>query len=91
MPNVAVAWLSKEDWPRWRALDPALVPYDLWLVNTNRLADQAERSGASVVKVALNPDDFVEWCKVHGQSPNERISRSNYSAYLIHPQGGRAN
>ena len=34
-PRIAVAWLLKEDWIRWRAIDPELPAYGRWLEKIN--------------------------------------------------------
>jgi hypothetical protein len=42
MPTkVAVAWLRKEDWPRWRLIDPELPPHAEWHIKNRRRHEDA--------------------------------------------------
>jgi len=77
MMKVAVAWLRKEDWPRWQEIDPELLPYDRWLSKINQAIAAAERTGVVAEKVVVEPDAFVQWCDAHGKAIS---SRAEYAA-----------
>lgn len=75
--KVAIAWLRKEDWPRWQAIDPNLPPYDRWHSKISTAIELAERAGADTEKVTIDPDEFVSWCKANNCS----VTRENRAAY----------
>ena len=76
---VAVAWLHERDWQRWQSIDGELLPYAGWLRKTESLIVQAQLGGALVVKILVDPDSFVAWCKASGKAIN-RQSRALYAA-----------
>ena len=76
---MAVAWLRERDWQRWQSIDDQLLPYEGWLRKTESLIVQAERGGTRVVKILVDPDSFVAWCKASGKAIN-RQSRALYAA-----------
>ena len=77
--RIAVAWLLKEDWPRWQAIDSELPPYDRWLEKINQGVARAEAAGATAEKVTVDPDVFSEWCTSQGKAI-DRNTRSEYAA-----------
>lgn len=77
--KIAVAWLRKEDWPRWQAIDPELPPYDRWLARITHGMAEAERKGIAAEKITVDPDTFAAWCKAEGK-PVHRDTRAAYAA-----------
>jgi hypothetical protein len=83
MIAMAVAWMNKQDWPRWLAIDPEFQPdYDHWLKRTEAAVKEIEATGAFVEKVIIDPDEFVEWCRINGRKVNSR-GRSAYAALTL--------
>jgi hypothetical protein len=77
--EIAVAWLRKEDWPRWHAIDRELPPYDQWLAKIDRAISETERKGKVAIKVDIDPEAFVQWCKSNGKKI-DRNTRAEYAA-----------
>ncbi|MCK1693678.1 hypothetical protein [Bradyrhizobium sp. 144] len=83
MIGVAVAWMRKEDWPRWLAIDPNFQPdYDHWLKRMNAAVQRLEAEGKLCEKVEIDPDEFLDWCRLNGckVEPN---SRATYAAQIL--------
>ncbi len=58
MTKIAVAWLRKEDWPRWHEIDSGLPPYDRWLETINHGIAIADAGGATAVQVKVGKAGF---------------------------------
>lgn len=84
MPKVyvAIAWLRKEDWPRWQAIDPDLPSYDRWLGKIEVAIREIEKRGQVAEKVIVNADDFVAWCQANKREI-ERNARAQFAAELL--------
>jgi hypothetical protein len=80
--KAAIAWLLKEDWQRWQAIDAELPPYDQWLTKINQAISEVERKGMTTEKVPVDPDVFSDWCKSTGK-PINRNTRSEYAATAL--------
>lgn len=78
----ALAWLRKEDWSRWQAIDSNLPTYDKWLSKMGIVSKEIEKRGHIAEKVIVNPDDFVAWCQVNGREI-ERNARAQFAAELL--------
>lgn len=76
---MAVAWLREEDWPRWQAVDPGLPAHTRWLEKINAAIRQSEDAGFDAVKIVIQPDAFIQWCKAAGK-PGDRNSRAEFAA-----------
>ena len=77
-PKVAIAWLLEKDWKVWQALDSEMPDYPRWLSKIEAGIKQAELAGGQAVKIEIDPDTFVAWCKTVG-----RDSRSQYAAQIL--------
>lgn len=82
MPNIAIAWLRKEDWKRWQEVDAQLPDYDRWLAKIEDLIKQATAAGAVPTKVEVDPEAFLQWCKANGK-PVHRDTRAQYAAQIL--------
>ncbi|ELG9298337.1 hypothetical protein ROL52_004768, partial [Salmonella enterica] len=40
--------------------------YRDWLIRFNQMIDRYERSGIEVIKVEIEPNEFVNWCLSNG-------------------------
>ena len=67
LKRLAVAWLLEADWPRWCSMDPDFQPsFDHWLQRMTATYERLEAQGAPVVKVTLDPDEFLAWSTAAG-------------------------
>jgi hypothetical protein len=83
MIGMAVAWMHKEDWPRWLAIDPDFQPdYSHWLKRMEATVKQFEDKGTLVEKVIIDPDEFVEWCRVNGCKVSSQ-ARATYASLTL--------
>lgn len=83
MIGVAVAWMRKEDWPQWLAIDPDFQPdYDHWLSRMNAAVQRLEAEGKLCEKIEIGPDEFLAWCRVNGCKVESK-SRSKYAAEIL--------
>jgi hypothetical protein len=65
--GVAVAWLRKEDWSRWLAVDSQFQPdYNHWLKRIEAAVKQLEQRGGLAEKVDVGIDEFLEWSRANG-------------------------
>ena len=65
--TIAIAWLLKEDWPRWLAIDHEFPPdYNRWLRRIEELLAQFELYGTPFEKIAIDPDEFLDWSRLNG-------------------------
>lgn len=65
---MALAWMRKEDWPRWLEIDPEFQPdYAHWLARMNAASAQLTAQGVPVMKVIVDPDEFLAWSRENGQ------------------------
>jgi len=80
--GLAVAWFRKEDWARWRSIDPSFEPdYDYWL---GRSEEAIQRIGATqrVEKVIIDPDEFLKWSAANGGKIDAK-ARAAYAAISL--------
>lgn len=84
MPKVyvAVAWLRREDWPRWQAIDSDLPAYDQWLNKIETAIKEVKKNGQIAEKIIINPDDFVAWCRTNNRQI-ERNARALFASELL--------
>jgi hypothetical protein len=56
--GVAVAWMRKEDWPRWLAIDSQFQPdYEHWLKRMEAAVKQYQEKGILIEKVMVDPEE----------------------------------
>lgn len=82
IPKIAVAWLRKEDWARWQAIDSQLPPYERWLEKIESGIASAEGKGIAAEKVIVDPDEFMRWCEARSK-PVHRDVRAQYAAEML--------
>lgn len=80
--KVALAWLDREDWPRWQEVDPSLPPFDEWMIKVEARYREAHDRGVQFELIRLDPTQFVAWCKVRGLAPGES-SRAEYASAAL--------
>jgi uncharacterized membrane protein len=85
--TVAVAWYARKNYPRVLKFmeDAHLLPssYDQWRARAERLVRQTEASGVRVIKVDVDPEEFVAWAKARGlkADANARVEFANEAAF----------
>lgn len=77
--KIAAAWLEREDWQEWQALDGQLPAYEHWLGKMEKLLDQYNGAQKEIVKITLKPDEHLDWCKKNNIAVG-RDSRSRDAA-----------
>ena len=70
-PRIAgVAWFERSAYPRALEVmeDAGLLPtsYDEWLARAEVVIEQLRRQGRLPVKIELDPERFLAWCKGEG-------------------------
>jgi len=91
MPTkVAVAWLRKEDWPRWRLIDPELPPYAEWHIKTEGVMKMLTSRGQAFEKIAIDPGAFVAWRATTTNWRGGGDGRAARSAYATTILAGQA-
>jgi len=82
--GVALAWMRKEDWPRWLAIDPDFQPdYEKWLRKVEAGIQRLEAEGRKVEKVLLDPDEFIAWSREFAGGRADSQARSQYAALRL--------
>ena len=67
MQALALAWFREDDFPRWRSIDRNFEPdYQHWLRRMDATFTRLKATGAPVVKVVLDPDEFLAWSNATG-------------------------
>ena len=78
--GIAVAWFRKEDWTRWRSIDPDFEPdYDYWL---SRAESAMRQTSQPLHKVIIDPDQFLEWSRANGGKIDTK-ARATYAAIVL--------
>jgi hypothetical protein len=83
MKGLAVAWLREGDWPVWLAMDPDFQPdFDHWLRRIEAAYARYQAAGINVVKVEIDPDEFLEWSRANGAGVNS-TARATFAAFKM--------
>ncbi|MFG5121706.1 hypothetical protein [Methylorubrum sp. POS3] len=84
--RVALPWYLAGHYAALRArlADGAKLPerYETWLFSTEQAEREVQRSGVEVVRVTIEPDAFLAWCRCAGL-PSDAAARSRYAAETI--------
>ncbi|KMO29422.1 hypothetical protein VQ02_29690 [Methylobacterium variabile] len=74
--SVGIAWYEASDYPRIREVmeEAGGLPesYAAWLMSATQVEREVSRSGVAVVRVRLEPDAFLAWCRARGVVPNAK-------------------
>ncbi|WP_298958388.1 hypothetical protein [uncultured Methylobacterium sp.] len=80
--SVGMAWYRAEDYARLREVveDAARLPasFEAWRASAEQVEREVARSGVAVVRVTVEPEAFLAWCRHHDQAPNG-AARSRYA------------
>jgi hypothetical protein len=85
MPKVEIAhcFVSREDWPEWCRVNPDIAgDYDVFLKGLAKFCQDIEAEGGIVVKVNVQPSEFVAWCAHRGRNIDSK-SRAAYAAFRM--------
>ncbi len=89
LQGIGVAWFRREDWPRWLAIDRDFQPdYQHWLRRMTTVFADLQAKGVPVVKVTLDPDEFMEWSIASGRGVGTD-ARAGYAAFKARQQDHR--
>lgn len=81
LQGMAVAWFRQEDWPRWCAMDPGFQPdYEHWRERIEEAFARYQAEGVPVVKVTLDPDEFLEWSRGNNAGVGTK-ARATFAAF----------
>lgn len=81
--TIGLAWYRREDYPAIRAImaDPhsLAASYDLWLQAAENNETVARQAGLRTVRVVIEPEPFLQWCRDKGLAP-DAAARRDYAA-----------
>lgn len=84
--RVPLPWYRAEDYEtlRVRFADGGKLPerYEAWQFATEQVEQVVQRSGVEVVRVTIEPDDFLAWCERVGL-PSDGAARSRFAAEVL--------
>lgn len=65
--DIAFCWYQREEWEKLKtsATDPEILDdtYEEWISKANSAISQIRVNGNVVVKISINIDEWVSWCK----------------------------
>ncbi|ACA17741.1 conserved hypothetical protein [Methylobacterium sp. 4-46] len=68
--RVGMAWYRSEDYARMRAFmqdaDRLPTSYEAWRISAEQVEGEVTRSGVTMVRVLVEPDEFAAGCNEHG-------------------------
>jgi hypothetical protein len=79
----AIPWYRKEDWSQWRAICNFATDYDKWLQRAQAGFKEHQVRGNFPEKVVIDPDEFVEWSRVHGGKIPSDARRATYAVSIL--------
>ena len=63
-------------------------PYHSWISGTQKKIDEIEQSSTiRFIKVHIEPDAFLAWCKANSEIPNQS-SRAKFAGVIYGDNGG---
>ena len=80
MKSLSIPWIREEDWSRWCSIIGLKAQYQSWLGQSEISVRQCEALGYNVVKVILNPDEFIEWSRYIVEGKTDSMARAAFAA-----------
>ena len=78
-----IAWYRRDQWPLLlkTAADRSELEetYDEWLTNVRQIMTDIESKGVQVIKVPIDLEDLIEWCKLEGRG-QDGAARASYTS-----------
>ena len=81
MKSLSIPWIREEDWSRWCSIIGLKAEYQSWLSQSRINVRQCEALGYSVVKIILDPDEFLEWSGYNVEGKTDSMARAAFAAY----------
>jgi hypothetical protein len=81
MKSLSIAWIREEDWSRWCSIVCLKAEYQSWLGQTEANVKEREALGYNVVKIILDPDEFLEWSGYNVEGRTDSMARAAFAAY----------
>ncbi|TGD96053.1 hypothetical protein [Methylobacterium nonmethylotrophicum] len=81
--SLGLAWYEPGDYPRiLEVMEDSGLPasYAAWLMSATQVEREVSRSGVAVVRVRLEPETFLAWCREKGFAPNAKARAEFASA-----------
>ena len=84
LQGMALAWMRREDWPRWLAIDPLFQPdYNHWLRRMEKAEAQLKAAGTPVIKVMVDPEEFIAWRDANGRRGLMQMDRASFAVWKM--------
>jgi hypothetical protein len=94
LPVIGACWIDEGDYPALRRIfdDGNKMPltWKEWLKMAEEMKRGLESYGHVVMRVRINPNTFLEWCAVHGTSPNREARKSFVAAAVKERYGDQS-
>ncbi|MEH3148001.1 MAG: hypothetical protein PGN34_22285 [Methylobacterium frigidaeris] len=72
--SVGIAWYRAGDYARLREAmedsDRLPASFEAWRASAEQVEREVSRSGVAVIRVTIEPDAFLDWCRNSGATPN---------------------
>ena len=81
MKSLSIPWIREEDWSRWCSIIGLKAKYQSWLGQSEINVKQCEASGYSMVKVIMDPDEFLEWSRTNVEGKIDSMARAAFAAF----------
>ena len=81
MKSLSIPWIREEDWSRWCSILDLKAGYQSWLGQAEINVRRREALGYNVVKVVMDPDEFLEWSGVNGEGKIDSMARAAFAAF----------
>ncbi|HUS93041.1 MAG TPA: hypothetical protein VM695_14375 [Phycisphaerae bacterium] len=88
---VPVPWYKPSEWERLEEIAPDLKQryesYEQWHAGMTRAMDRLRRDGKTPVKVEIEVEDLLAWCRTAGR-PVDSAARAEYAAAKLQEEQG---
>jgi hypothetical protein len=80
MKSLSIPWIREEDWSRWCSIIGLKAEYQSWLGQAETNVKEREALGYNVVKIILDPDEFLEWSCYNVEGKTDGMARAAFAA-----------
>jgi hypothetical protein len=87
MSDIAIAWLTPENFFAHRLLDPAGLPetYSKWLAEAQSAMARLAEIGRFPERVVIDANELARWCTAEGR----KVDGAARAAFVVHVYGRR--
>jgi hypothetical protein len=81
LQGIGVAFYTRAEWDKARAVMPdghTFGSYDEFVARITEVTHQARAKGQAVIRVYINTDEYIAWCRLNGRQVNAN-SRAEYA------------